>query len=330
MSGPALSVIIPCRLAGAAGVETRGALLRLTLVALDCQTTPKDEFEVVLVDDGSDIELAGFLADHAHEHPSLRLRILRNPGPVHSQSRAYNLGLAAARGRLVLLCTDDSLLAPDAVAGHIAAHGRHGDSAYVCGLEWQYVYSVLFRDAIAGTLHPQGDLAVRAFGSLLGFADLRRTAEQLGFTDWSVSPDHVRYHYAELRRRGALTPAFEDMYRELESERTDLRWLAVRMGNHSIGRHALQSIGDLDEEVDGGNSDQDLGLRLQEAGLPIAVDRGIHSVLLEHRRGLRSFAGDSGLVKLAARWPRPEVEKLREYFSPGYERSISAYRRLLD
>jgi glycosyltransferase involved in cell wall biosynthesis len=329
MTVPTLSVIIPCRLGAGLGVEMRGALLRLTLVALDCQTTPKDDFEVVLVDDASDIALDSFVDSFSHEHPSLRLRVLRNTGPVHGQSHAYNLGLDAARGRIVLLCTDDSLLAPEAVASHIAAHERHRESAYVCGLERQYVFSVLFRDVIAGKLQPRGDLAIRAFGSLLGFTDLRRTAEQMGFTDWFVTPDLVRHHYAELQRRSALTPGFEDMYRELDSDRTDMNWLAVRMGNHSIHRQALKDIADLDESVGGGNSDQALGLRLQEAGIPVVLERGASSVLLEHRRDLRSFTGDSGLAALAARWPRPEVIRLREYFSLGYERSISEYRSLL-
>ncbi len=329
MSAPRLSVIIPCRLGGGPGAELKGALLRLTLVALDCQTTPKDDFEVVIVDDASSVDLDGFVRSFGDEHPSLSLRVLRNTGPVYGQSHAYNLGLDAARGCIVLLCTDDSLLAPAAVASHIAAHERRLEPAYVCGVERQYMFSVLFRDVIAGTLQPPGDLAIRAFGSLLGFTDLRRTAEQLGFTDWIVTPDLVRHHFGELQRRSALTPGFEDMYRELESDRTDMDWLAVRMGNHSIRRQTLKEIGNLDEGIGGGNSDQALGLRLQDAAIPIVLDRGAHSVLLEHRRDLRSFTGESGLAALAARWPRPDVSRLREYFALGYERSISTYRDLL-
>jgi len=139
----------------------------------------------------------------------------------------------------------------------------------------------------------------------------------------------VRHHFGELQRRSALTPGFEDMYRELESDRTDMDWLAVRMGNHSIRRQTLKEIGNLDEGIGGGNSDQALGLRLQDAAIPIVLDRGAHSVLLEHRRDLRSFTGESGLAALAARWPRPDVSRLREYFALGYERSISTYRDLL-
>ncbi|MBS2966138.1 glycosyltransferase [Actinocrinis puniceicyclus] len=329
MSTPTLSVIIPCRLGGGLGAQMRGALLRLTLVALDCQTTPRDDFEVVLVDDASSIDLDSFVGSFGHEYPSLPLRVLRNAGPVYGQSHAYNLGLDAARGRIVLLCTDDSLLAPDTVGSHIAAHEGRLEPAYVCGIERQYMFSVLFRDVIAGTLQPPGDLAIRVFGALLGFTDLRRTAEQLGFTDWAVTPNLVRHHYDELQRRSALTPGFEDMYRELESDRTDMDWLAVRMGNHSIRRQALKEIGDLDEGIGGSNSDQALGLRLQDAAIPVVLDRGAHSVLLEHRRDLRSFTGESGLAALAARWPRPDVLRLREYFALGYERSISAYRNLL-
>lgn len=330
MPPPELSVIVPCKLAGASGVETRGAMLRLCLAALSCQTASDDAFEVIVVDDGSDVAVDCFLAAHAAESTSLRPRVVRNPGPSHGQEAAYNYGVAQARGRIVLLTTDDSILAPDAVSCHIARHAQRGRAAYLCGVERQYVYGVLFRNIITGDLHPRGDLAVRSFGSLLGFADLRRTAEQLGFTGWKVTADTVRHRFPELYRMSAATPGFEDMYRELESARSDLDWLAVRMGNHSIPRSALLELGGLDAAVVGGNSDQDLGLRIQQAGLDIALIRDARSVLLEHRRDLRSFAGDGGLAVLAERWPRKDVAQLRAYFSLGYERSISAYRRFLE
>ncbi|QMU78270.1 glycosyltransferase family 2 protein [Streptacidiphilus sp. PB12-B1b] len=326
---PELSVVLPCRLSGAVGTEMRWALLRLCLVALDAQTAAASAFEVVVVDDSSDVRLADLVDEFARRRLRIRPRVLRGDGPSRGQSAAYNVGVEAARGRYVLLTTDDSLLAPDAVEAHLGGHARRASAAYLCGTERQYAYGILFRDIITGALHPRGDLAVRAFGSLLGFADIRATAEQLGLTDWTITPDDVRYRYAELSRTAALTPGFQDMYNELRSDRADLRWLCVRMGNHSVARSTLLDIGGVEETVPSGNSDQDLGLKLLEAGVGIHFEPAAASVLLEHRRNLRSFADTSGLALLAERWPRPEVTRLHEYFGQGYHRLIADYRRAL-
>lgn len=325
----ALSVVIPCRLAGEVDAGMRSAMLKLCLTALDCQTMNADAFEVIVVDDGGDVGVEETLARYVEQELVLRPRFIRNDGPDHGQMTAYNIGVDAARGDVVLLSTDDSLLAPGAVEAHVEAHARSSAPAYMCGIERQYIYGVLFRDITKGLLHPAGDLAVRTFGTLLGFPDLRRTAEQLGFVDWVVTPDLIRHRYGELLRRAALPPAFVDIYDELASDQTDLRWLAVRMGNHSLRRSDLDRLGGLSTTVPAGNSDQALGLALRDAGIDIVLAESALSVLLEHRRGLRSFTGDSGLALLANCWPGPDVVRLREYFADGYERSISGYRRLL-
>jgi glycosyltransferase involved in cell wall biosynthesis len=329
MPTPRLSVVIPCRLSGTPGVEMRAALLKLTLVALDQQTVPREDYEIVVVDDASDIDLADLVGEVAADQLGVRPRVVRNTGPAHGQTVAYNIGIHEARAPVVLLATDDSLLAPGALAAHIDGHASLGVDTYLCGIERQYMYGVLFRDITTGRLHPRGDLAVRAFGSLVGFADIQAAAEQFGFTEWTVTPDDVRYRFNDLFRIAALTPGFRDMYEELASDREDLRWLCVRMGNHSAPRDALLRIGGVEETVPGTNSDQDLGLKLAAAGVGIALEPRATSILVEHRRNLRAFADGSGLRRLAERWPRPEVSRLGEYFARGYDRRIDEYRRAL-
>jgi glycosyltransferase involved in cell wall biosynthesis len=322
---PELSVIVPVRLAGgSAGM--RRAFLRLCLVALDVQTVGDDTFEVVLVDDASDLPLVDTLndldADLAHMP-----RVVRTSAPV-GVAEAYNVGTAAARGTYVLLTSDDSILRHDAIEAHLAAHAVRTEPAYVCGVERQYVYGILFRDITTGELHPPGDLSVRTLGRLMGFGDFRQAAEYLEMTTWTITPDDVRHDFDRLSRLATLTPTFRDMYAELRSDRTDLRWLCVRMGNHSVARDALLAAGGLDADLRSWNSDQDLGLRFEAAGIEIVHEPRAESVLIEHRRDPRSFADVASLQRLVDRWPqRPDVENLELYFSQGLARSIGAYRR---
>jgi hypothetical protein len=204
-----------------------------------------------------------------------------------------------------------------------------GSPTYFCGVERQYVYSVLFRDVTTGALHHPSDLAVRTFGTLLGFADLRLAAEQLGFTEWTLTPEDVRYRYPELSRVSALTPNFRDMYDNLRDAGNDLRWLCVRMGNHSARRADLLAVGGIEETLPGSNSDQDLGLLLLDAGVQIELATEANSILLEHRRNLRALTDHSGLQWLSGRWSRSDVRRLHEYFARGANRSIADYRRTL-
>ncbi|MEU2954608.1 glycosyltransferase [Streptomyces xanthochromogenes] len=329
MLEPLISVVLPCRLSGELGVEMRSALLELSLISLDAQDYPRDRMEVVIVDDGSDIGLADWIQARADRLPTLSPRVIRNDGPVHGTATAYNIGCAHARGRHVFLTTDDSLLAPDCLTAHAAALSRYDAPVYVTGVERQYLYGVLFRNIIEGTLHDREDLSVRTFGALLGVPDLRRFADYLGFSEWNVTPDDVRFGFDALSARSALTPNFRDMYEELASQRQDLRWLCVRVGNHSMPRDAYLALGGYDEDIPNMNSDQAFGLKLAEAGIDVVLERSARSVLLEHWRGLRGYVNGSGLKSLAARWPRPDVLRVHEFFAPGYDRSIAAYRRLL-
>ena len=113
-SGPALSVVIP----------TYGKPTTLPLVVrhLEAQTLPRDQFEVVVIDDGSPDDTAARLQAIAASTPlSFRYLVQENRGV----SAARNRGVAAARGRIILFIQDDILGAPDLLERHVALHRRH-------------------------------------------------------------------------------------------------------------------------------------------------------------------------------------------------------------
>jgi len=89
-----ISVIIPTR--------NRPVQLAACLTALAAQTFPRDRFEVILVDDGSDTSMEGVVA---RTGGSLQVRLIRqaNSGPA----RARNAGAALASGALLAFTDDD-------------------------------------------------------------------------------------------------------------------------------------------------------------------------------------------------------------------------------
>jgi glycosyltransferase involved in cell wall biosynthesis len=101
---PSVSIVIPCYVCTAA----QAALLDETLRTVDAQTCR--DYEVVVVDDGSPMDVARIAATHPFT------RTMRRPNGGSAAAR--NTGIAQSRGAfLVFLDGDDHLLAPALDAG---------------------------------------------------------------------------------------------------------------------------------------------------------------------------------------------------------------------
>ena len=114
MSDPTkLSVVIP--------TFNRCHSLRRTLEGLARQTYPIDQFEVVVISDGSDDGTMAMLADYATFAPfTLRAVEQTNSGP----SAARNRGVHEARHEIIVFLDDDVEPLPDFLARHAAHHAE--------------------------------------------------------------------------------------------------------------------------------------------------------------------------------------------------------------
>ena len=104
-----LSVVIP--------TFNRHRILQRTLASITEQELPIEDYEVIVVDDGSTDDTAGFLRDWK---PRYAFRALQ--GPHRGPSAARNLGIRAARGELVLFLDDDLTVVPSLFEQHCRAH----------------------------------------------------------------------------------------------------------------------------------------------------------------------------------------------------------------
>lgn len=117
---PKVSVIIP--------TYNRIERLKAVLAALEQQTYPLDQVEVLVVSDGStdgtDIFLNGY-------HGPLNLTPLfhKNQGPAASR----NLGITQACGEIILFIDDDVVPVPDLVHEHLKIHAAQGPNVVVLG-----------------------------------------------------------------------------------------------------------------------------------------------------------------------------------------------------
>ena len=105
-----ISVVIP--------TYNRCELIALTIRTVLDQDFPRDDYEVIVVVDGCRDGSADFLRLLNTQCPLIVLEEERNRGPGH----AKNVGLAAARGDLVLFLDDDLLCERNLLAAHADAH----------------------------------------------------------------------------------------------------------------------------------------------------------------------------------------------------------------
>src|SRR5689334_4651553 len=116
---PAASIVIP--------TWNRARILQLSLPRFLNQTLSADEYEVVIVDDGSDDDTQQVI--RAHARPNLvfdRQTMHRSLAPT--KNRAVEL----ARGRILIFVDDDAFVRPDFVAQHLESH-REGRAMVVTG-----------------------------------------------------------------------------------------------------------------------------------------------------------------------------------------------------
>src|SRR3989442_890106 len=112
-----ISVIIP--------TYAKGETLEKVLRRLEAQTLPRDDFEVVVVDDGSPDDTPERMARLAAASP-LRLRHLRQEN--RGVSAARNRGAREATAPILVLIQDDILATPELLARHLAIHRRHPET----------------------------------------------------------------------------------------------------------------------------------------------------------------------------------------------------------
>jgi glycosyltransferase involved in cell wall biosynthesis len=106
------SVVIP--------THNRAPLLDRVLESFARQTADRSVFEVVVVDDGSTDETEAVWRAYADRLDTRYVRTEQG-----GSGAAKNTGIAAARGRLIVLADDDDLAAPELVAEHVRVHEAH-------------------------------------------------------------------------------------------------------------------------------------------------------------------------------------------------------------
>ena len=120
-----ISVIIP--------THNRQDVLIRTLTSLEEQDFSKTDFEVLVVDDGSQDRTRAAVEDF-RSRTDIRLRYFRQKKAGPAQAR--NLGVDEACGDLLLFCGDDVLFAKDNLSRHAQMHQKMPGHAVLGAVLW--------------------------------------------------------------------------------------------------------------------------------------------------------------------------------------------------
>ena len=341
---PALpvSVIMPC-------YQTPPAVLARTLAALAGQTWPRDLFEVVIVDDGSEPPLA------PPPGAPPNVRVVRQERRGFGIARARNTGVRAAAHSIILFLDGDSL--PE--AGWLAAHARwhHAVSDVVTvGFRASVAMEDLEAAAIRrrpGTLRELfADRPVDApwiDGHLLRMADMTTRAADLfhvvvggnfgigrefyretggsdeSFMRWGIEDTELAYR--AYTRGGLFVPVRSALVwhqgREAEGREAKERSLRLQMGKaanliphpryRSAARGRIYAVPRYVATVEAGHSTAE---QVAEAAVNLLTDRAHDLVVRIEIDGKRDAAGLAWLREVFGPDPRVHIAPARSRPGP--------------
>jgi len=227
----------------------RRELLDFTLNSLARQDLPVEQFEVIVVDDGSTDDTKDIVEQYA-DRLILNYHFQEDKG--YRPGSARNLGILNAKGRACLFVDSGIILHSSCLRQHIRMHASAATPISVLG----YVYGI----------YQEG----------LTEDDLRRM----------ITPGEPDKTIALFKTLGKGFDLREKYYKKYNDRVEDLPapWTLFWTCNVSVRLSDLQRVGPFDENYDGrwGCEDNDLGLRLWNDGVKIRLCREAESIHLPH------------------------------------------------
>ncbi len=240
MSGLRASIVL--------ATYNRPQLLARLLGQLDAQTVPPDQFEVIVVDDGSSERF-----DPASIQTRYPLRYLYQSNQGAASAR--HAAIVEARGELVVITDDDMQVAPGFLAAHLAHHAPGARTAVFGAIrpDAKIASMPLFERFHAQTLearneaHARGTLALRGNDLCTGNVSLRREDYfAVGGFDRSLERSEDAELGLRLEQAGVKLVFAADAEVQHGSDHLDLaRWMgrAYRYGRYE------QRIADKHQEL---------------------------------------------------------------------------------
>jgi glycosyltransferase involved in cell wall biosynthesis len=246
----------------------------LTLESFLRQDLPHDRYEIIVVDDGSDVPIEKLVDEWRIDADNL---VVKRQPPT-GMCTAYNVAAEAASSAQLFLAIDDNLAEKSLLRRHLDAHRSTGE-AIVVGRELYCWPTLLLRDVITGE---RNDI-VRADSVHASLVE----AMQIG--EFSLSVEDVRENFKCIQMMSKRPPTYADIEETISTGRfseSAVGWLAMRLGNHSMPKRLFDELGGLETRLDpvGWYADLELGHRIHRSGVVPKLETAAITVHLPHNK----------------------------------------------
>ena len=292
--------------------------LELTLTSLANQTYPLENFEVVLVDDGS--------TDGTHElfsetliHFPFQLEYVKQENAGRAAAR--NVGILTARGRNVIFIDDDQIVPPQFIENHLKLHQENRN--LVVGGYRSHIFSFSpsapEHQAILSYLRESSPIEKEPLDVTPGCPLIR--AEDI-YSDFNRV---IRLSYGMDTNFERISRFYGENLKECF-----IPWIFFVTSNVSVGKSHLLEVGLFDENFTGwGGEDYELGYRLYQHGLEYQLCR---EAISYHQHHSRSFARsrESELLNYQYFWKKHPDIAIFLYWRKTYDGlSIQDYNNIV-
>ena len=265
---PKVTVCIP--------VYNRVDLLRRTLAGFAQQSYPRDLYEVVVGDDGSEEDVEAAVAS-LHNH--LEVRIVRRERDGYGAGQARNLAAAQADGQVLIFVDADCLPHTELIADHVSWHRRASNLVVIGARQHFDSTSIEPQDIVDG----RWEIPTERGAPPADWREVfyRRTARlragdeafrSLVSSNFSVRAEHFR-----------LAGGFEEAFSRWGGEDTELGWRLWVEGLYFVADDRATVFHQTQEDEGPGE-----GWRQRAR----ALNDGIVTSLIPHRFYRRSVPGD--------------------------------------
>ncbi len=267
-----LSVIIPVYISKYFSADR----LILSLEGYNCQTLSVDRFEIIVIDDGSYIDVEAEVRNKIDIRSNIRFYRFEHKG----MCSAINMGVNKSKGDLLLVGVDDDVPERKALEKALEYFAKSKNERLVG------IAKEPFLNYVAGM---KNIIKPEFFRGINKYEYCEKYGNELSeFSGISVSD--IANRFDELLKLGQdikVNRQFE--YFLNNSKLKSYHWLTVRPGNLFIYKSFLNEIGGFETDFDpsGWYSDLELGYRISNTGGEVVY---LNQVVLLHLNHIRLFS----------------------------------------
>ncbi|WP_445505846.1 glycosyltransferase [Niallia sp. 03091] len=255
-------------------IPSYNAMERLyyNLESLNYQDYPFEEFEVIVIDNGSNDNTGLMLKKFQSKYVLKTVRLKKNKGIANGR----NKGILKATGDILIFHDSDMIAAKDFVRKHIEAH--QDENTVICGMFWKRIFSFYYK-----YFHSDQYNHFQQFKDRFtcdGKAKKNKTPlipiqEIINGTFMHESFDLDNEIIASLKE------TLQNYGEELDGY--PFSWRYFLTNNSSVSRNKVMEVGLFDDKNENwGFEDIDLAFRLYKAGCKFKVRQDIVNVHQEH------------------------------------------------